>query len=135
MYTLTFRDYLKLGHSLDGEIFGPAQVMHVMTYEVETTYITDALDEHGLIVDFGGAQSSLQEVLGVMNFKNLDEVDEFDGVNTTTEYLCKYIYDRMCERIADIFTGQLRVTLKESPVAWCSFEGPVPPNGDGSGDA
>lgn len=125
MYSLTFRDYWKCAHSLDGEIFGPAQIMHVITFEVDVTYITGDLDEHNLIVDFGGAQSSLQEILRPMEFKNLDELPQFQGINTTTEYLCKYLHDQISERVKSLFTGTLRVTLRESPVAWATYEGAV----------
>ena len=126
MYSLTFRDYWKCAHSLKGEIFGPAQIMHVITFEVDITYLTDTLDEYNLIVDFGGAQSSLQDVLRPMEFKNLDELPEFEGINTTTEFLCEYLHRKISEKIVDIFTGTLRVTLRESPVAWATYEAPVP---------
>jgi 6-pyruvoyl-tetrahydropterin synthase len=125
MYSLTFRDYWKCAHSLTGDIFGPAQLVHVITFEVEVTYSTDALDEHNLIVDFGAAQSSLQELLRPMEFKNLDELPEFQGVNTTTEYLCRYLHEKVAEKVARVFTGTLRVTLRESPVAWATYEAPV----------
>jgi hypothetical protein len=46
MYSLTIRDYLKCAHSLQGDIFGPAQAPHIMTYEVEVTFSTEEMDEH-----------------------------------------------------------------------------------------
>lgn len=125
MYTLTIRDYLKCAHSLKGEIFGPAQLMHVITYEVEVRFRTEALDEHSLIVDFASAQQALQELLSMLNFKNLDEVPQLAGTNTTTEFLCRWIHDRMHTAIGEKFSGQLAVTLRESPVAWTTYEGPT----------
>ncbi|MCU0687165.1 MAG: 6-carboxytetrahydropterin synthase, partial [Polyangiaceae bacterium] len=125
MFTLTIRDYLKCAHSLKGEIFGPAQLMHVITYEVEAVFMTSELDEYGLIVDFASTQSALQEILSVMNFKNLDEVPQLNGKNTTTEFLCQYIHAHIVNRVVDQFKGSLRVTLRESAVAEVSFEGPV----------
>jgi 6-pyruvoyl-tetrahydropterin synthase len=126
MFSLTFRDYWKCAHSLKGDIFGPAQLMHVITFEVELTYLTEVLDEYSLIVDFGLAQSSLQEILRPMEFKTLDDLPEFKGINTTTEYLCQYLHQKISARVANVFKGTLRVTLRESPVAWCTYEGPVP---------
>ncbi|HTA46983.1 MAG TPA: 6-carboxytetrahydropterin synthase [Bryobacteraceae bacterium] len=126
LFSLVFRDYWKCAHSLKGEIFGPAQLMHVITFEVEVTYLTDVLDEYNLIVDFGAAQSSLQELLRPMEFKTLDDLPQFQGINTTTEYLCKYLHEKIATRVADVFKGTLRVTLRESAVAWCTYEGPVP---------
>jgi len=126
LFSLTFKDYWKCAHSLKGEIFGPAQLMHVITFEVEVVYLTETLDEYNLIVDFGAAQSSLQEILRPMEFKTLDDLPEFKGINTTTEYLCQYLHEKISARVANVFSGTLRVTLRESPVAWCSYEAPVP---------
>lgn len=125
MYTLTFRDYLKCAHSLKGEIFGPAQAMHVITFEVITVYLTEELDEHALIIDFALAQRALQDVIGRMQFKNLDELPEFAGENTTTEWLCRHIHDRMSETIREQFRGTLRVILRESPIAEAAYEARV----------
>lgn len=125
MYSLTFRDYWKCAHSLKGDIFGPAQLVHVITFEVDVTYLTETLDEYSLIVDFGAAQQSLQSVLAPMEFKNLDDLPEFAGVNTTTEYLCRYLHEKIAERLAGKFSGVLRVTLRESPVAWATYEAPI----------
>ena len=125
MYSLTIRDYLKCAHSLKGEIFGPAQLMHVITYEVEVAYLTETLNEYELIVDFASAQSSLADLLATMGFKNLDTLPQFEGVNTTTEFLCKYIHEHICEKVAGQFTDTIRVTLRESPVAWTTYEAPV----------
>lgn len=122
MFTLTLRDYLKCAHSLKGDIFGPAQLMHVITYEVEVKFVTPQLDEHGLIVDFAGAQSGLQELLGRYKFKNLDEIPELNGINTTTEWLCQHIQEELVQRMQGIFKGELEVILRESPVAWTSYK-------------
>lgn len=125
MFSLTFRDYWKCAHSLKGDIFGPAQLVHVITFEVDVIYLTDELDEYSLIVDFGAAQSTLQEVLRPMEFKNLDDLPEFEGVNTTTEYLCQYLHAKIGEKMSDRFSGTLRVILRESPVAWATYEAPI----------
>ncbi|HWM85420.1 MAG TPA: 6-carboxytetrahydropterin synthase [Kofleriaceae bacterium] len=125
MFKLTIRDYLKCAHSLKGEIFGPAQLMHVITYEVEAVFMTEELDEYGLIVDFASTQSALQDILSEMNFKNLDDLPQLRGKNTTTEFLCQYIHQHISNEVADQFKGSLRVVLRESAVAEVSYEKPV----------
>jgi 6-pyruvoyl-tetrahydropterin synthase len=126
MYTLTIRDYLKCAHSLKGEIFGPAQLMHVITYEVEAVFTTAALDEYGIIVDFASAQRGLQEIVTSMNFQNLDEHPRLRGKNTTTEFLCHWIHGELAKRVSPKFKGRLAIVLRESAVAWTSFEAAVP---------
>lgn len=125
MYTLTIRDYLKCAHSLKGEIFGPAQLMHVITYEVEATFVTPRLDEHELIVDFATAQQGLHDILATMGFKNLDTLPQLRGKNTTTEFLCRYLQEQLAARVGGKFAGLLRITLRESPVAWTTYEAEV----------
>ena len=133
MFTLTIRDYLKCAHSLKGEIFGPAQQLHGATYGVEVEFRRAALDGDGLVCDIGLALKTLREVLGELNFKNLDELPELRGKNTTTEFMAGEIFCRMKARIATGAIGpgtaealaSMRVVLRESPVAWASFEAPL----------
>ena len=122
MYSLTIVDYLKCAHSLKGEIFGPAQLTHVSTFDIEITFLTEDVDENGIIVDFAAAQVALNDALGPMRFKNLDEVEEVSGLNTTTENLCKYLHDQICTKMAGKFDGTLRVTLHEGRVASATYE-------------
>ena len=74
MYTLTIADYLKCAHSLRGEIFGPAQQMHVSTFDVEIAFTTPDVDRNGIIVDFAAAQQALASALAPLRFQNLDKV-------------------------------------------------------------
>ena len=132
MYTVCVRDHVMIAHSFSGEVFGPAQRMHGATYVVDVEFRRRELDADGIVVDIGRATEALREVLAALNYRNLDEVPEFAGRNTTTEFLAKTVFDRMRGRIRDGQLGAparaietLRVTLHESHVAWASFEGAV----------
>ena len=132
MYSVTVRDHVMIAHSFRGEVFGPAQRLHGATYVVDAEFRRPDLDADGIVVDIGRATDALRRVLGELNFRNLDEVPEFAGSNTTTEFLARVVFDRMVEAIrrGGLGTGassveQLRVTLHESHVASASFEGPV----------
>ena len=61
-----------------------------------------------------------------------DDLPEFAGQNTTTEFLARHIYTQLRARILDgalLESGRtldgLKITLHESHIAWASFEGPV----------
>jgi 6-pyruvoyl-tetrahydropterin synthase len=132
MYSLNVRDHFMIAHSFQGEIFGPAQRMHGATYVVDATFRRPELDDDGLVVDIGLASQQLHEILGAMNYRNLDEMPEFSGKNTTTEFLAKEIWDRMVRAVHDGALGEgargvtsIRVRLNESHVAWGSYEGAV----------
>ncbi|HEU4579944.1 MAG TPA: 6-carboxytetrahydropterin synthase [Polyangiaceae bacterium] len=130
MFALTVRDHIMVAHSFRGEIFGPAQRLHGATFVVDLELRRVELDSDGLIADIGALTKLLHDVLEPLNYRNLDEVPEFRGKNTTTEFLAKIIYDRVRQRILDGALGNdgfhsLRVNLGESHVAWASYEGPV----------
>jgi 6-pyruvoyltetrahydropterin/6-carboxytetrahydropterin synthase len=84
MYSLIVRDHFMIAHSFTGATFGPAQALHGATYVVDVAFMRPALDEEGLVVDIGRASEVLKETLARYNYKNLDDMAEFAGANTTT---------------------------------------------------
>jgi 6-pyruvoyl-tetrahydropterin synthase len=132
MYSVTVRDHVMIAHSFRGEVFGPAQRLHGATYVVDAEFRRGDLDADGIVVDIGRATDALRQVLGELNFRNLDDVPAFAGRNTTTEFLARVVFDRLVAAIArgDLGPGagaveHLRVTLHESHVASASFDGPI----------
>jgi 6-pyruvoyl-tetrahydropterin synthase len=132
MYSLNVRDHFMIAHSFRGEAFGPAQKLHGDTYVVDATFRRSELDEDGLVVDIGLASETLHEILGAMNYRNLDDEPDFEGRNTTTEFLAHTIYERLVAAVRAGALGEgargvtsICVTLNESHVAWGSYEGPV----------
>ena len=132
MYSLNVRDHFMIAHSFRGEVFGPAQRLHGATYVVDATFRRDPLDADGLVVDIGLASATLKEILGELDFRNLDDEAAFTGQNTTTEFLAKTIFDRLAQAARDGSLGDgargvtaICVTLNESHVAWGSYEGQV----------
>lgn len=130
MYSLTVRDHFMIAHSFRGEVFGPAQRLHGATYVVDVTFRRPELDGDGVVVDIGLASQRLDAVLAELRYRNLDEDPAFAGRNTTTEVLARAIFERLAGEIRGGALGEgargitsLRVTLRESHVAWGSYEG------------
>lgn len=128
MFSLTVRDHVMVAHSFHGEVFGPAQRLHGATFVVDASFQRAELDADNLVIDIGLAARELNAILGELNYRNLDELPDFAGVNTTTEFLAKMIADRLAERIAggdlgDTARGlsEISVTLRESHVAWATY--------------
>lgn len=133
MFALTVRDHIMVAHSFRGEIFGPAQKLHGATFIVDIELQRPALDAEGLIADIGALTELLKDVLKPLNFVNLDELPEFSGQNTTTEFLALQIHKRVSQRILTGALGNdngkgfsgLKVSLGESHVAWASYDAPL----------
>jgi 6-pyruvoyl-tetrahydropterin synthase len=119
VFSVTVRDHMMIAHSLRGEVFGPAQRLHGATYVVDVTFRRAELDADGIVVDIGRATDELHAVVGELSYRNLD--DELD-FNTTTEALARLIADRIAGRFAGQGLDGIVVTLRESHVAWASYE-------------
>ena len=98
MYSIKVRENILIAHSLPGEVFGPAQNMHGATYLVDAEFFTDKLNEYNIIMDLGVVMKILKETLKVYNYKNLDEVEEFKNILTSTEFLAKNIFDKIMDQ-------------------------------------
>ena len=129
MFSITVRDHVMIAHSFTGEVFGPAQRLHGATYVVDATFRRPTLDEDNIVVDIGLATQQLSEVLKALNYRNLDEEPDFAGVNTSTEYLARVVADRLAGAVHAGALGEgarglqgLAVTLRESHVAWATYE-------------
>ena len=132
MFIIEVRDHIMIAHSFRGAVFGPAQALHGATFVVDAAFIADTLDGNGIVVDIGRAHEALKGVLGPLNYHNLDEVPEFKGINTTTEFLTKHIFDRLAKaaRAGDLGRdgrelSAIRVRISESHVARASYEAPL----------
>jgi 6-pyruvoyl-tetrahydropterin synthase len=128
VFSLTVRDHVMVAHSFRGEVFGPAQQLHGATFIVDATFQRAELDDDNIVVDIGLAGEQLKQVLGALNYRNLDDVEEFAGINTSTEFLAKVIADRIADAITAGKLGEgaqglneLTITLHESHVAWASY--------------
>lgn len=132
MYAVEVRDRIMIAHSLPDPFFGPAQNMHGATYVVDVAFFREELARHNVVVDIGAAHEALRSVLRPLAYQNLDALPEFKESLTTTEFLCRHIFEGMAKAARDGALGEdgkglarIRVTLHETDLARAWFEGPV----------
>ena len=129
MFAVEVRDHIMIAHSFRGAVFGPAQVLHGATFVIDAAFIAETLDGNGIVIDIGRAHDALKAVVAALNYRNLDEVPEFKGRNTTTEFLTRHIFDQLSRGARAGKFGRdgrelkaIRVTLSESHVARAWYE-------------
>jgi 6-pyruvoyl-tetrahydropterin synthase len=132
VFSVTVRDHMMIAHSLRGEVFGPAQRLHGATYVVDATFRRADLDADNIVIDIGRAAEELHAVVAELAYRNLDDEPALAGLNTTTEALARLVADRLAERVHAGALGEtarkldgLVVTLRESHIAWASYERPL----------
>jgi len=91
------------------------------------------LDGANLLVDIAAARVELRRILDGFDYNNLDDLPVFEGQNTTTEFLCFHVHALLCAALAEGRLGEggravaaVKVTLRESPLAWAAYEAEVP---------
>jgi 6-pyruvoyl-tetrahydropterin synthase len=129
VFAVEVRDHIMIAHSFRGEVFGPAQKLHGATFVIDVAFVAQSLDDNGIVVDIARAHDVLKSVLQPLNYKNLDELPEFKGKNTTTEFLTKYVFDKLAAaaRAGELGRdgrelGAIRVEIAESHVARAWYE-------------
>jgi 6-pyruvoyl-tetrahydropterin synthase len=132
MYAVEVRDHIMIAHSFKGEFFGPAQRMHGATFVCDVAFFRETLGANEVVVDIGAAIDVLKATLAPINYRNLDEVPEFKGRQTTTEFLARYVFDQMKAALKAGKLGadsegvsKIRVTMHESHVARGWYEAAV----------
>jgi 6-pyruvoyl-tetrahydropterin synthase len=132
MYAVEVRDRIMIAHSLPDPFFGPAQGLHGATFVVDVAFYRQELTEQNVVVDIGAALEVLKHTLKPLAYQNLDALPQFAGKLTTTEFLCRYIFERLLEAAKAGALGadgkglaKIKVTLHETDLARASFEGPL----------
>jgi 6-pyruvoyl-tetrahydropterin synthase len=130
MYAVEVRDRIMIAHSFRGEMFGPAQALHGATFVIDAAFLAETLDPNGVVIDIGAAHTALNAIVRDLNYRNLDDIPEFGGFNTTTEFLTRYIFDRLADAARKGSLGRdgrelaaIRITIAESDVARAWYEG------------
>jgi 6-pyruvoyltetrahydropterin/6-carboxytetrahydropterin synthase len=129
MFSLGVSDHVMVAHSFADPFFGPAQRLHGATYAVELTVRTPSLGPHHVVMDIGALRGILRQVLATLDYSNLDEHEAFPGRTSTTERLAEFLANRVAQELRKVpldaappAPATLIVTLRESPVAWASYE-------------
>lgn len=132
MFAVEVRDHVMIAHSFKGDLFGPAQALHGATFVVDAAFLAETLDENGVVIDIGRAHQALKDVLEPLNYKNLDDLPQFRGMNTTTEFLTKHVHDHLAEAARQHALGRqggelasIRITISESHVARAWYEAKI----------
>ena len=132
MYSVGVREHIMIAHSFRGEVFGPAQKLHGATFVIDCEFRSEKLTKDNIVVDIGRASTELKAVCHELSYQNLDDLEMFEGSNTTTEFLARHVFERMSAAARDGRLGPgsegiaaIKVTLWESHIAWAAFEGTV----------
>lgn len=129
MFSVGVSDHVMIAHSFADPTFGPAQRLHGATYTVEAEVRAPVLNVHHVVMDIGAMRTMLRGVLDELDYRCLDDHPAFPNRTSTTERVAEHVAEELAKAIAAMAPdgkpaggATLRVLLRESPVAYASFE-------------
>ena len=132
MFSVGVSDHVMIAHSFADPTFGPAQRLHGATYTVEAEVSAPSLNVHHVVMDIGAMRSILRRTLDALDYSNLDDHAAFPGRTSTTERVAEFVAEELATALLALSEdarptagAKLRVLLRESPVAFASFERPL----------
>ena len=133
MYAVEVRDRIMIAHSLPDPFFGPAQGMHGATFVVDVAFFRETADQAERGRRHRRRARRAEQDAEAARLQNLDALPEFKGKLTTTEFLCRHIFDAVAKAAKRGRSGRGRQrpvenprdVLHETDLARAWFEGPV----------
>jgi len=100
MYTVRIEDGFAAAHFLT-RYHGRCERLHGHNYKVLVTAAGTALDDGGMLVDFGVMKQALRDVVRDLDHTSLNDHPAFRDGCPSAERIARYIYDTMRAEMPD----------------------------------
>ena len=115
MYDVTVKTGFSAAHQLrlyDGKY----ENLHGHNWSSQVTVEADELDAMGVGIDFVKLKQLVEEILGKLDYQNINEIPPFDELNPSAENIARWLFLKLKEKIN---TSGIRVKR----VKICEMEG------------
>ncbi len=108
MYQLVVSDHFSSAHFLRG-YQGACENLHGHTWKVEVAVESDQLNQIGLVIDFKELKKRLGHIMERWDHVCLNDLDEFQGVNPSTENMARVLYQAVAREFPGAVISYVRV--------------------------
>jgi len=121
MYEIGVSAQFEAAHVLAGD-FGPATRLHGHTYRLDVIVRGERLDSDGVLYDIGKLRTAVDALAGSLNYRNLNEVPDLAGMNTTAEAVAQYCWGKLAPQLRGQALTSLLVRVWESPQVYAALD-------------
>jgi 6-pyruvoyltetrahydropterin/6-carboxytetrahydropterin synthase len=121
VYEVYVAAQFEAAHRLLGD-FGPASRIHGHTYRMEVIVRGESLSEENILYDVGELRSAVEDLAASLDYRDLNEVPDLAGVNTTAEAVADYCWERLAPPLRARGLDSLTVRVWESPQVYAARE-------------
>jgi 6-pyruvoyltetrahydropterin/6-carboxytetrahydropterin synthase len=98
---------------------------HEHDYRIEVVVARDELDDRGVVCDLDVLFDGLDEVLGRLEGRDLDEIRPADADGVTVEILARWLHGSLADVVRRGGGDTLAVRVWEAPDAFGGYRAPV----------
>ena len=121
MYRLAMGRAFAARHYLVGGDWGAENEPHAHAYRLEVRLSTEALDQHGYIVDLEELEALLERIVARYRDRLLNDLPEFEGLNPSIEHFSRCIFERLADGLGRGRFAEMEVRLWETEDAWAGY--------------
>ena len=121
MYEVYVAAQFEAAHRLFGD-FGPATRTHGHTYRMEVILRGERLSDEGVLYDVGELRSAVDDLASSLHYRDLNDVPDLAGVNTTAEAVADYCWEKLAPPLRGRGLDALTVRVWESPQVYAARE-------------
>ncbi len=115
MYEVTVKTGFSAAHQLrlyDGKY----ENLHGHNWSAQVTVEADELDAMGVGIDFVKLKQMVEEILGKLDYQNINEIPPFDEQNPSAENIARWLFLKLKEQVSSN-------TIRVKRVEICEMEG------------
>jgi len=121
VYTVSVQAHYDSAHFLVN-YQGKCEHLHGHRYIVEAAVQSAELNEAGIAFDFVDLKRELRALADYLDHKLLNDIPEFEGVETSAENQAKYFYEQLKKCLpAAQADGLLYTRVWETPTQWAQY--------------
>jgi 6-pyruvoyltetrahydropterin/6-carboxytetrahydropterin synthase len=121
VYEVYVAAHFEAAHRLVGD-FGPATRTHGHTYRMEVILRGESLSDEGTLHDIGELRPAVEDLAASLHYRDLSDVPDLAGINTTAEALASYCWERLAPPLRGQNLDSLTVRIWESPQVYGARE-------------
>ncbi|MGD8320403.1 MAG: 6-carboxytetrahydropterin synthase QueD [Gemmatimonadota bacterium] len=121
VYTVSVQAHYDSAHFLVN-YKGKCERLHGHRYVVDVAVQATELNEAGIAFDFVDLKRELRSLADYLDHELLNELPEFQGVETSAENQARWFYDELQKRLPkELSRGLLYARVWETPSQWAQY--------------
>lgn len=123
MYEVGLSQEFRAQHVMPGAE-GPEGRLHHHDYRLETVVTVPDLDARGMVVDLDVLEAALEQIVSMVDGRDLDAIRPEDAEAVTVEVLARWAHDELARRLDRPGTTTISIRVWESPRAFGGYSTP-----------